>query len=399
MILHGNLLANVAFLNGFKNVSLGVNDWIDFFIIAVLIYVVIRVLSETHSLSVAAGIFGLGVLYAASIVFNLPLTHLVLQSLFGVILIFIAIIFQRELRRLFSFVGFFKFRRHVPPTEATIATVARAVMRLSQTKTGALIVFPGKESIARMLDGGIPLHGSISEELLMSIFDESTPGHDGAVIIEDNKLKRFGVHLPLAENLKRLGKSGLRHRAAIGLSERSDALVVVVSGESGKIDIARHAAFERCEDETAVREKLSAFYGAVVSGSRWSYFSQWTARNALSFGIAVVIAFIVWLFFVPEFTLVQKKFTVPLEFQNVSSTYVIQDVIPREAVLTLQGQNLSFESLAPQSLDVVVDLSSVGKPGWHDVSLKPSDAEIPDGFSLAAIDPDTIEVEIANKNQ
>lgn len=398
MMFHGNLLAAAAFVSGFKNVSLGVNDWADFFIIVVLIYVVIRVLSETHSLSVAFGIFGLGVLYAASTVFNLPLTHLVLQTLFGFLLIFIAIIFQKELRRLFSFIGFFKFRKHMPPTEATIATVARAVMHLSKTKTGALIVFPGKESIARMLEGGIPLYGTVSEELLVSIFDESTPGHDGAVIIEDNKLKRFAVHLPLAENLKLLGKSGLRHRAAIGLSERSDAFVIVVSGESGRVDIARHAAFERCEGEAAVHKKLSAFYGNVASKSRWSYFSQWTARNALSFGIAFVIAFVVWLFFIPEFTLVQKKFTVPLEFQNVSSTYVIQDVIPREVVLTLQGQNLSFESLAPQSLNVAVDLSSINKPGWHEVVLKPSEAEIPIDFSLAAIEPQAIEVEVENKN-
>jgi diadenylate cyclase len=399
MISHYNLLANIAFMGNFKNLSLGVNDWIDFLIITILIYIVIRVLSETHSLSVAIGILSLSALYAASAVFNLPLTHLVLQTLFGILLIFIAIIFQKELRRLFSFVGFFTFRKHVPPNEATIATVVRTVMRLSQTKTGALIVFPGKESILRFLEGGIALRGDISEELLMSIFDESTPGHDGAVVIEDNKIKKFAVHLPLAEDLARLGKSGLRHRAAVGLSERSDALVIVVSGESGRIDVARHNALEQCADEAALRQKLLAFYGGVVSRSRWNYFFEWSAHNAFSVGASLIIAFIVWLFFIPEFTLVQKKFTVPLEFQNVSSTYVIQDAIPREAVLTLQGQSLNFESLAPQSLEAVVDLSSIHSLGWHEISLKPSGVDVPINFSLVDISPQTIEVEIADKNQ
>jgi uncharacterized protein (TIGR00159 family) len=397
MVSYSNLLKDLAFMGSFKNLSLGVNDWVDFFIIAVLIYIVIRVLSETHSLSIAVGILGLSVLYAASTLFNLPLTHLVLQTFFGILLVFIAIIFQKELRRLFSFVGFFTFRKHMPPTEATITAVVRAVARLSQTKTGALIVFPGRESIARLTDGGISLHGNVSEELMVSIFDDTTPGHDGAMIIEDNKIKKFAVHLPLAENPEQSGKSGLRHRAAIGLSERSDALTIVVSGESGKISIVRNGAFETCAGDAAVREKLSAFYGNIVSRSRWDSLSQWTWRNAFFFGIALLVASVVWLFFAPEFTLVQKKFTVPLEFQNVSSTYVVQDVVPREAILTLQGQNLNFESLAPQSLEVIVDLGSINKPGWHEISLTTANAGIPVNFSLAGIAPQTIEVEIGNK--
>jgi uncharacterized protein (TIGR00159 family) len=398
MMSFNNLLASFAFASNFKNLSLGANDWIDFFIIAALIYIVIRVLSETHSLSIAVGILGLSVLYAASTLFNLPLTHLALQTFFGILLVFIAIIFQKELRRLFSFVGFFTFRKHMPPTEATIMEVVRAVVRFSQTKTGALIVFPGREAIARLTDGGVSLHGNVSEELLVSIFDESTPGHDGAVIIEDNKIKKFAVHLPLAENPERSGKSGLRHRAAIGLSERSDALTIVVSGESGAIEIARNGVFESCANGAAVRGKLSAFYGNIASRSRWSSFFQWTWRNAFFFAIALVIAFVVWLFFIPEFNLVQEKFTVPLEFQNVSPAYIVQDVVPREAILTLQGQNLNFESLAPQSLEVIVDLSSITKPGWHEVSLTSANAEIPVDFSLIGIAPQTIEVEIGNKN-
>ena len=310
---------------------------------------------------------------------------------------FIAIIFQRELRRLFSFVGFFKFRKNIPPTEATIMTVARAVVRMSQTKTGALIVFPGKESIARMLEGGISLNGSISEELLLSIFDEATPGHDGAVIIEDNKIRKFAAHLPLAENLEKLGKTGLRHRAAIGLSERSDAFTIVVSGESGRIDVARNAVFERCKDEADVREKLATFYGGIDSNNRWSYFSQWTWRNAIFFGIALLIAFIAWLLFLPQFALVQKKFTIPLEFQNVSSTYVVQDIIPREAVITLQGQNLNFSSLSPQSLQVIVDLAAIKTPGWHEVSISAQNTEIPANFSVVQVEPRSIEIEIGNK--
>jgi uncharacterized protein (TIGR00159 family) len=395
---HNNFLANIASIDNFKNLSLSVNNWVDFLVITILIYIVIRVLSETHSLSIAIGILGLSVLYATSTVFNLPLTRLILQGFFGILLIFITIIFQKEFRRLFSFVGFFNFRKHAQPTETTIATIAHSVAHLSKTKTGALIVFPGKESIARMLSGGIILNGHISEEFIISIFDESTPGHDGAVIIEDNIIKKFAVHLPLAENLEQLGKLGLRHRAAIGLSERSDAFIIVVSGESGRIDIARNGAFEQCADENVVREKLSEFYKTIVSKSRWTYFFQWTSRNMLSFVTAFIIAFIIWLFFVPDFTLIQKKFTVPLEFQNIPSSYVIQNAIPYNAVVTIQGQNLNFGSLTPQSIEVYADLSSVTKPGWHEITLTPDNISVPINFSPVTITPKTIEVEIVKKN-
>ena len=155
--------------------------------------------------------------------------------------------------------------------------------------------------------------------------------------------------------------------------------------------------FERCKDEADVREKLATFYGGIDSNNRWSYFSQWTWRNAIFFGIALLIAFIAWLLFLPQFALVQKKFTIPLEFQNVSSTYVVQDIIPREAVITLQGQNLNFSSLSPQSLQVIVDLAAIKTPGWHEVSISAQNTEIPANFSVVQVEPRSIEIEIGNK--
>jgi uncharacterized protein (TIGR00159 family) len=342
------------------------------------------------------GILALALLYGASNVFNLPLTHLVLHAFFGFFIIFIAIIFQRELRRLLSFVGFFSFMRPAPPADSTILTISQAAGKLSKNKVGALIVFPGKEPIGRFLDGGIVLRGEVSQELILSLFSEETPGHDGAMIIENNRIKKFGVHLPLTEDVRNLEKfHGLRHRAALGLSEQSDALVVVVSGETGSVDIARDGVWEHCANEHELHEKLVAFCVAFsLPGTAFATLPHWLWRNTGLFAISLVLAGGTWLFFSANFAPAQKNFTAPLEFQNVPSGYFVEDAIPRDAVITLEGQNSDFNILNPQALNVSVNLSSTTKVGWHTITLEAKDVNAPLNFSVVQVKPQSIQIEI-----
>ena len=254
------LLGAISLVSNFSFSWLSLRDGIDVVVIAILIYVGLRLLLETHSWPMLVGVLAVALLYGASSLFNLPLTHLVLSAFFGFFIIFIAIIFQKELRRLLSFVGFFSFKRTAPPADGTILTISQAAGILSKNKVGALIVFPGKEPIGRFLEGGIALRGEISKELLLSLFSEETPGHDGAMIIENNRIKKFGVHLPLTENIAHNAQfHGLRHRAALGLSEQSDALVLVVSGETGSVDIAQDGEWTHCANEHDLHEKLAEF--------------------------------------------------------------------------------------------------------------------------------------------
>jgi uncharacterized protein (TIGR00159 family) len=389
-------LAAVSLVNNFQFSLPSVRNCIDIVVIAILIYIGLRLLIETHSWPMLIGILALALLYGASNVFNLPLTHLALRTLFGFFIIFIAIIFQKELRRLLSLVGFFSFRRIVPPRDTTISTISQAAERLSKNKVGALIVFPGREPIGRFLEGGIALRGDISQELLLSIFSEETPGHDGAMIIENDRIKKFGVHLPLTENVDARGKfHGLRHRAALGLSEQSDALVVVVSGETGSIDIARGGTWEHCTSGEELRRKLSDFSATfALPATASAAFPSWLWRNIGLFTASLVVAGGVWFFFAPDFALVQKSFTAPLEFQNVPNGYFVEDAIPRDAVVTLEGQNSDFSTLNPQSFDVSVNIGSSTSVGWHTVSLDAKDVTAPLNFSVIQVQPRDIEVEI-----
>ena len=389
-------LAAISLVSNFNFSWLSLRDGVDVIVIAILIYIGLRLLLETHSWPMLIGILAIALLYGASNLFNLPLTHLVLRAFFGFFIIFIAIIFQRELRRLLSFVGFFSFRRTAPPADSTILTISQAVEKLSRDKVGALIVFPGKEPIGRFLEGGIALRGEISQELLLSLFSEETPGHDGAMIIENNRIKKFGVHLPLTENIDHNAQfHGLRHRAALGLSEQSDALVVVVSGETGSVDIALAGVWEHAASGHDLHEKLANF-SSVFSLPRTALatFPRWLWQNAGLFAASLVIASGTWLFFSANFAPAQKDFTAPLEFQNVPSGYFVEDAIPRDAVITLDGQDSDFNNLNPQALNVSVSIGSSTVAGWHTIMLTTKDVDAPLNFSIVQVQPQSIQIEM-----
>ena len=388
-------LAAIGIIDNFHFFPVTPQDWIDIIVIAILVYIGLRLLLTTHSWPMLVGVLALAALYGASNIFDLPLTHLVLRSFFGFFIIFIAIIFQKELRRLFSLVGFFSFKRVSPPGDATILTISQAAGKLSKNKVGALIVFPGKEPIGRFLEGGIALRGDISQELLLSIFSEETPGHDGAMLIENNKIKKFGMHLPLAENVEPGGKFlGLRHRAALGLSEQSDALIVVVSGETGSIDIARGGEWEHCASEQELYQKLSDFCDVFALPGTVRRAPLWIRQNIALFVISLALAAGTWIFFSVDFAPTEKNFTVPLEFQNIPPGYVVQDAIPRDTVVTLEGRNSDFSSLNSQSLNVSVDLGATRSVGWHTIVLDEKNVETPLNFSTIQLRPETVQVEI-----
>lgn len=388
------MLAKIDF---FAN-NLSTRDFFDVLIIAFLIYVVIKLLKETHSVSVVAGVLTLLGFYGVAVLFDLPLTSLVLRSFFGVFLIIIAIIFQKELRRFFSAFGFMGIaRRFMPPSGTIIGTVVHAVSELAREKTGTLVVFPGREPIERHFEGGYRLNGEVSEPLLFSIFDKTSPGHDGAVIIEHNRIKKFAVHLPLAEQIEKVKQYGLRHRAALGLSERSDALIVVVSEERGVISIAQNGKLQQIKDEGELRKKLIDFYAEKFLKLDIQNFLRWLAKNISLLAVSFAIALGIFLMFHSRFAFVQRNFVVTPEFGNMPSEILINDIVPQEAILTLRGRGTDFDAFKPENLRILINVGAIPnitKPGWHRVPIEAKNIQMPFKLSLIKIEPLSIRIQI-----
>lgn len=397
MLARVNLFQNFI-IDLFKNINWENRDFLDIFIIAFLIYVAIKLLRETHSIPVVLGILALLGFYGVSLLFDLPLTSLVLRSFFSIFLIIIAIIFQRELRRFFSVFGFWGIaRRFLPPSEMVIETISHTVSHFAREKTGALIIFPGREPIDRNLEGGYHLGGEVSEPLLLSIFDKTSPGHDGATIIEGNRIRKFAVHLPLAENIKKVEKFGLRHRAALGLSERSDAFIIAVSEERGVTSLFQNGKLSQLKDESELKRKLADFYREKFPKMKLINFSRWFLRNIILLVVSFLAAASIFLVVNSRFTFVQRDFIVSPEFTNTPSEILINDIVPQDIILTLEGRGSDFEGFNADDLRVIIDISSIpniSKSGIYRVPLEPENISMPFKMKLIKIEPLSLRLQI-----
>lgn len=238
---------------------------LDITLVALIFFGVLRLLRGTTAVTLLRGIFVIGVLAViVSRVFRLNMfSYLLGYSITGLV-VAVPVLFQPELRRALERIG----RVGVPGvstggngSQQLIDTVCDTVERLANRKTGALIVLENQTGLKEYAETGVPLDAVISVELLMTIFHTNTPLHDGAVIVRDNRISAAGCVLPLTESTTTgIFALGTRHRAAIGVTESTDAIAVVVSEETGRISIARLGRMVSNLDEERVRRILSGVY-------------------------------------------------------------------------------------------------------------------------------------------
>lgn len=281
-----------------QKTEFGFRHILDFIVIFVLVFLLVSLIRKTRATIILIGLMFLSLIYFLSIALKLTVARTVLQSFFGAFLIIFTIIFQRELRRFLGFLGSVATGGKIqPPSDDSLRAIIKATQKMAENKMGALIVFPGQENIERLLEGGVKLNGHISYQLIHSIFDSTSPGHDGALVINKDLARRFGVHLPLSENPEASKGLGTRHRAALGLAESSDALCIVVSEEKGTISIAHNKKLFVVKDEEELEKILQKFITKTSQPLNLSSFQLWFTKNAKSLAYSVLITIVVWIFF------------------------------------------------------------------------------------------------------
>ena len=220
---------------------------IELVIITVMINYLLSFFWNTRSMDLMLGLLAFLLIFASSSWFNLPILHQLMYLVANVAVIAILIIFQPELRVALSKLSL-KGKRYKELTEFDkfLDQLANSVYKLSEKRTGALIVLENEDSLDEYAKKAVLLGAFFSSELLESIFTTTTPLHDGAVILRDLSIVAAAVILPLAEDSSQIAKSmGTRHRAALGASQIADALLIVVSEETGKVSIARDGIMTR----------------------------------------------------------------------------------------------------------------------------------------------------------
>ena len=243
----------------------------DIAITALLIYWLFSLIRGTRAVRLVIGVWLL-LVYGAAVTFDLQLLKVILQTSAYVGLFALVVVFQPELRRALDRIGRLgSLGWLISPAEQSIALhvateVASAAERLSREGHGALIVIERETGLQEIAENGVMIHADVSADLLVTIFWPKTPLHDGAVVIRGDQLLAAGALLPSAETTIPLERFGTRHKAALGITETTDAVVVVVSEESGQISLVERARIVRNLDEPKLARALAALLRPQTAG-------------------------------------------------------------------------------------------------------------------------------------
>jgi len=250
----------IGFLRELTQLQVGIADLADILTVAVLVYVLLVLLRGTRAMQMMWGILIIVGLYLGANFLGLVTLSTILRDFLFYLPFAIIVLFQQEIRRMLTTFGstaWVRFSGNTGEGPPLLNELAVGAQALASRKIGAIIAVQRRDSLATWADTGIPLEARFSYDLLLNIFIPGTPLHDGAAIVHGDRITAAACFLPLTTRPELSTELGTRHRAAIGLSEETDALVVVVSEETGTISLAVDGQLLRPLDETTLRNALA----------------------------------------------------------------------------------------------------------------------------------------------
>ena len=313
-----------------------------------------------------------------------------IQGITAVAALIIIVVFRNEIRsvlqakKLGAILWGFSHKTGSSPVEI----IVESVYELARRRIGALIVLPGKEDLEEVVQSGIRWRGLVSKEMIMSIFWRDNPVHDGAAIIQGNQVVEVGVILPLSNRKDLPSHYGTRHRAAAGLAETSDALVIVVSEERGNVVVAEGSHMRVINRNDELSQILQEHVG--ITATEWGYLR----KEKLGLGIAALgsIVFItaVWFSFTRGLETL-ARIEIPIEYMNRDPAMEIVDASVNTVHLHLSGSGALIKSMRPEQVGVRLDLSKA-EVGPNAFTIAPEDVALPPGVFVKKVEPPVVEV-------
>jgi uncharacterized protein (TIGR00159 family) len=366
----------------------------DFLVLTVAFYALLCWARSARAMRIALTIVGLRALALLASRLDLVVTSWVLDASAILAVLVLLLIFQPELRRaLMQLDSSLKLwpRPAVAGTQSSRA-IANAAFALTKGQLGALMVITRRDSIGDLLEGGIAIGAEISSELLEAIFQKVSPLHDGAVILTGNRLLRAGVVLPLTKRQDVPSNFGTRHRAAVGLAERCDALVVAVSEERSEVTLMDGSVAYPMEDPEHFAATLEGLLGttreSLGTRLRRSIFKNLDLKFA-AFGLAAVI----WgmSFLAAGATI--RTFSIPIEFSNVPSGMEVTSQSADSLDIQVQGSPWIMDSVSLSKYVGRFDLKNI-QPGWHTLQFQQNTLNMPPGITVDRVTPGAVRVQV-----
>lgn len=380
-------LNNIVFL--FKN--LNIKDFLDIFFIFIftfsIIYFLIQIIAW-HFLLIIGAIF---LIYYLSKVLNLVLSYSFLNYLFSFGILIILVIFQKEIRKfilslrlpIFRYKDFFK--------EESINEIIESLDYFLKNNIGAILVFKRNNDLKEIISNGITLNTPVNSKILISIFQKSSPLHDGAVIIDKNKIKIASAILPLSS--ERINTSlGTRHLAALGVTEETDAFSIVVSEINNSISLAERGEIKIDVDIDFIKNKLIDYYSSEKQKIRIRDFLK-VRLVFISIIIALIFSFSLWSINNYRKSKIQKIIEVPIEFKNLTEGYTLSNLNTEKIKITLSGYETFFKTLDPGKIKTTIDLANF-EEGSHLIKIENSNLNINHQIEIIKIEPPVLEFKI-----
>jgi diadenylate cyclase len=369
--------------------------WQDVVDITLSSYILLRLyilFRGTHVLRVLIGIALLWFSQRIAVSLGLIVTSWGIQGITAVAAFIIIVVFRNEIRsvlqakNLKSILWGFRYVSMSTPVEK----ITDSVFELARKQIGALLVFPGKDDLEEVVHSGISWRGLVSKEMIMSIFWHDNPVHDGAAVVQGDRITEVAAILPLSHREDLPSHYGTRHRAAAGLAEMTDALVVVVSEERGRVAVAKGTKLDiigRKEELVRMLRQHMGLHGAE---------EDYPKKEKLQLGIAAFVSIVfitgVWFSFARGMVTL-TTLEIPVEYMDVTQGMEILDTSVNAVRLDLSGSGALIKSLRPEQVKVRLDLSKAGE-GPNTFNISPENVSLPPGVVLKRVAPPTVEVTI-----
>ncbi len=366
----------------------------DILVVTFILYRTYIWIQGTRALRILIALLALGLFYLIAHWSGLFITTWILQYLWAVILVIMVVVFQSEIRQVLERMSPVRFFLGRPETldRLFLDEVIRASFELAQKRNGALIVFQRQDILDDHLKGGIPLDGRVSYEVLSSIFFPSSPTHDGALIIREGRILSVGCYLPLSDNSRLPRNFGTRHRAGIGITERSDALAIIVSEERGEVSLAVKGEFHRMAKPEELTEKLKAMLLQPKRTKGW--WQEAFTTNLIPKAVALLSVFILWTMIIKQ-ERAEMWLTVPLEYRNIPANMEIVGDMMNKLEVGLRGPHGIISGISPEEVKAKVDLAHTVQ-GLNYVRLTSDNIRVPLGVEIGKINPSSLRVQLEN---
>jgi len=369
-------------------------DVLDILFLGFVAYYLYEWFRETRALRVIIGLIALGGIYSVAKFWGLFLTTWAFQILWQVLLILLLILFQSEIRQVLEKVSplrYLRLRRN-HAKESWAHQLAGVLFDLAAAKTGALIVIRRDDPLTELVHAGHEIQALPDPSLIQSIFNRLSPAHDGALILAKDRLTHMGCILPLSEQTDLPEKYGTRHRAALGLAERCDAVCLVVSEERSEVSSVVGGRVTVWPEPRALAAKISDWTGspdtrlpAWQNVLRALFVQNWKPKL-----VALALVTFAWMILATQQE-VSIGFTAPILYANVADRLELAGGSARTVSLTLSGSRKSISSLREEDVKVLVDLNKKAA-GDYTIKLSATNVDLPLGVKIKQVTPPSIRV-------